>query len=102
MSVLAFPCNQFGKQEPGTDAEIREFATSKYGATFPMFSKIEVNGDGAADLYKWLKREAPGPEGEDIPWNFTKFLVDKSGNVVKRYEPQVTPEEIAAELGSYL
>ena len=97
-SVLAFPCNQFGKQEPGTDAEILEFATSKFGATFPMFSKIEVNGDGACDLYQWLKSEAPGEDGEDIPWNFTKFLVDKSGNVVKRYGPQVAPEDIAKDL----
>ena len=67
-----------------------------------MFSKIEVNGDGAADLYKWMKSAAPGPEGEDIPWNFTKFLVDKSGDVVKRYEPGTTPEEIKGELAGYL
>ena len=101
-TVLAFPCNQFGAQEPGTDAEIHEFATSKFGVEFPMFSKIEVNGDGACDLYKYLKAAAPDEEGkEDIPWNFTKFLVDRSGNV-KRFGPQVTPEDIGAELVAQL
>jgi glutathione peroxidase len=101
-TVLAFPCNQFGAQEPGTDAEIHEFATSKFGVEFPMFSKIEVNGDGTCELYAHLKAAAPDDEGnQDIPWNFTKFLVDKSGNV-KRFGPQTTPEEIGAELASYL
>ena len=78
MTVLGFPCNQFAGQEPGTDAEILEFATSKYEVTFPMFHKIEVNGDGAAPLYQWLKTEQPG-EGasSDITWNFEKFLVDR-------------------------
>ena len=103
MRVLAFPCNQFGGQEPGTDAEILEFAKSKYDATFPMFSKIDVNGADEAPLYTFLKAERPG-EGDspDIAWNFTKFLVDAQGNVVKRYEPQTTPEDIAADLGSVL
>ncbi len=80
MTVLGFPCNQFANQEPGTDAEILEFATSTYGVTFPMFHKIEVNGDGAAPLYTWLKEQQPG-EGEtsDIVWNFEKFLVDGYG-----------------------
>ncbi len=97
--VLAFPCNQFGAQEPGTDAEILEFATSKYDVNFPMFSKIEVNGDGACDLYKFLKSEQKADDGtEDIKWNFAKFLVDGDGNVVARYAPKVTPEEIAAKL----
>jgi glutathione peroxidase len=101
-AVLGFPCNQFGAQEPGTDAEILEFATSKYSVDFPMFSKIEVNGDGASDLYKFLKTAAPDEEGkEDIPWNFTKFLVDRSGGV-KRYGPQVTPEDIAKDLPGVL
>ncbi len=101
--MLAFPCNQFGAQEPGTDTEILEFATSKYDATFPMFSKIEVNGDGAAPLYQWLRSEQPG-EGETdaITWNFEKFLIDKQGNVVARFAPTVTPEEIAAELPAHL
>jgi len=101
--VLAFPCNQFGAQEPGTNEEILQFATDTHGVTFPMFAKIEVNGDGAADLYKWLKSAAPGEGGsEDIPWNFTKFLVDRSGKVVKRYAPQVEPSAIAADLAEYL
>ncbi len=94
--MLAFPCNQFGAQEPGTDAEILEFATSTYDVTFPMFSKIEVNGDGACDLYAWLK--AGQGDGADITWNFAKFLVDRTGKVVKRYPPQTTPEQIAADL----
>lgn len=101
--VLGFPCNQFGRQEPGTNAEILEFATSKYGVTFPMFAKIEVNGDGAAPLYQFLREAAPNPDGTtELPWNFTKFLVDRQGNVIKRYQPKVTPEEIAAELPQYL
>jgi glutathione peroxidase len=96
--VLAFPCNQFGNQEPGTDTEILEFATSKYDATFPMFSKIEVNGDGACELYQWLKSEQPG----DITWNFEKFLIDRDGKVVARYAPPTTPEEIGEHLAQYL
>ncbi len=98
--MIAFPCNQFAGQEPGTDAEILAFATSKYDATFPMFSKIEVNGDGAADLYKWLKAEQGG--GGDITWNFEKFLVDKEGNVVKRYSPKVSPEDIEPDIVALL
>ena len=94
-TVLAFPCNQFGAQEPGTNEEIYKFATEKYDATFPMFAKIEVNGDGACELYKLLKAAQPGEDGnEDIPWNFTKFLVDGEGTVVARYGPQVAPEEL--------
>lgn len=101
--VLAFPCNQFGGQEPGTDAEILAFASEKYDADFPMFSKIEVNGDGAADLYKWLKSEQPGEgESSDITWNFEKFLVNGSGDVVARFSPMVSPEEIAEQLPSLL
>lgn len=101
--MLAFPCNQFGAQEPGTDAEILEFATSQYDANFPMFSKIEVNGDGAAPLYQWLRAEQPGEaEGGDIAWNFTKFLVDGSGNAVARYEPMTTPEEIRDDIVAQL
>lgn len=101
--MLAFPCNQFGAQEPGTNAEILAFATSKYDANFPMFAKIEVNGDGAAPLYQHLRAEQPGDgDSSDIAWNFTKFLVGRDGSVVKRYEPMTTPEEIAAELPQYL
>ena len=95
--MLAFPCNQFGAQEPGTNAEILEFARSKYGVTFPMFAKLEVNGDGAAELYRTLKGD-----GEDIAWNFTKFLVGRDGKVLARFEPQATPEEIGETLGDYL
>jgi len=95
--VLAFPCNQFGAQEPGSNQEILEFARSKYDASFPMFAKIEVNGDGAAELYSYLTGS-----GADIAWNFTKFLVARDGTVLKRYEPQVTPEEIGAELAEHL
>lgn len=100
--MLGFPCNQFGAQEPGTDEEIREFATSKFDVTFPMFRKIDVNGDGAAPLYAWLKEQQPGEDDSaDITWNFEKFLVDKNGNVVKRYPPPTTPEEVAADLDNY-
>lgn len=97
--MLAFPCNQFGAQEPGTDAEIHEFALSNYGVNFPMFSKVEVNGSGACPLYQYLKSARPDEEGNvDIPWNFTKFLVDGDGEVVARFAPTVTPEEIAESL----
>ena len=102
MVVLGFPCNQFANQEPGTDAEILEFATSKFDVNFPMFSKIEVNGDGAAPLYKFLKDAQPGDgDTPDIAWNFEKFLVNGSGEVVKRYPPPTTPEDIAAELDQF-
>ena len=97
--MLAFPCNQFGAQEPGTDAEILQFATSTYGVTFPMFSKIEVNGDGACELYQWLRSETGGG---DITWNFEKFLVDREGNVVQRFAPKVTAEEIAPHVAQLL
>lgn len=101
MRVLGFPCNQFGKQEPGSNEEIQEFATSKFDVNFPMFAKIEVNGDGACDLYKWLKSEKANPDGvADIAWNFTKFLVGEDGEVLQRFEPQVTPEEIGEHLKS--
>ena len=102
-SVLGFPCNQFGAQEPGSDAEILEFATSKYNVNFPIFSKIEVNGDGACDLYKVLNTAQPNADGTtDVTWNFTKFLVGKNGKVLKRFDPKVTPEEIAEQLPALL
>ncbi len=101
--MLAFPCNQFADQEPGSDAEILEFATSTYDVNFPMFSKVEVNGETATPLYQWLKAEKPGDgESAEITWNFEKFLVDRSGAVVARWGPQTTPEEIGAELPSWL
>lgn len=103
LQVLGFPCNQFGAQEPGTDAEILEFAKNKYNVNFPMFSKIEVNGDGACALYQHLKARQANPEGNpDIGWNFTKFLVNGDGEVVARFEPTVTPDEIAEQLDSLL
>ena len=102
-TVLGFPCNQFGAQEPGSDEEILEFAQSKFDVTFPMFSKIEVNGDGACELYQLLTSAISNPEGKpDIAWNFTKFLIDGDGNVVRRFEPATSPEEIAVNLQDYL
>jgi len=102
-TVLAFPCNQFGAQEPGSNAEILEFARSKYGVGFPMFAKVEVNGDGACDLYQFLKSEQADEDGNaDIAWNFAKFLVDRSGAIVARYAPATTPEEIGQDLQRYL
>lgn len=103
VTVLGFPCNQFGAQEPGSPEEIQAFAKSKYDVNFPLFAKIEVNGDNACDLYKWLRDEQPNPDGTtEIQWNFTKFLVDGEGKVVKRFGPKTTPEEISSELDKYL
>jgi len=90
--ILGFPANEFGKQEPGTNEEIKEFCTSKYSVKFPMFEKIVVKGDGVAPLYKKLAAQ-PAPIGGEPKWNFTKFLVDKKGNVVARYEPKVAPDD---------
>ena len=102
-AVLGFPCNQFGGQEPGSAAEISAFCQKNYGVTFPMFEKIEVNGDGAHPLYKWLKQSAPGVLGsERIKWNFTKFLIDRTGNVKARYAPTTKPEELAGEIEALL
>ena len=93
--VLGFPCNQFGAQEPGTEDEIGEFCQLNYGVSFPMFAKIEVNGAGAHPLYKFLKSERPGLLGsEAVKWNFTKFLVNREGRVVKRFAPTDTPEQL--------
>ena len=101
--VLGFPCNQFGKQEPGNADEIKNFCSLKYDVTFPLFSKINVNGDDASPLYKYLKQERPGLLGtEAIKWNFTKFLVSKDGQVIKRYAPNDTPDSISREIESYL
>jgi glutathione peroxidase len=94
--VLGFPCDQFGRQEPGDEAEISKFCSLKYDVTFPMFAKTEVNGMSAHPLYKALKREAPGLFGtQAIKWNFTKFLIDKQGRVVGRYAPTDRPEDLA-------
>ncbi len=103
LAVLGFPCNQFGSQDPGSDDEIEEFCQLNYGVSFPMFSKIEVNGSGTHPLYKFLKKEAKGLLGsQTIKWNFTKFLVDKNGDVVKRYAPTDTPEAIKKDIQALL
>jgi glutathione peroxidase len=97
--VLGFACNQFGGQEPGSEADIRTFCSTTYDVTFPLFAKIEVNGPGTHLLYRWLKTEQKGILGsESIKWNFTKFLVDRAGRVVARFSPQTTPEEIEPEI----
>jgi glutathione peroxidase len=99
LEILGFPCNQFGKQDPGNNDEIMEFCQLNYGVSFPMFGKIEVNGAAADPLFKYLKKEAPGVLGsEGIKWNFTKFLIDASGKVVKRYAPKDTPKAIAKDI----
>lgn len=98
-AVLGFPCDQFGHQEPGDEAEIKDFCRLKYDVSFPMFAKIEVNGEGAHPLYKHLKTEAKGILGsESVKWNFTKFLIDKEGRVVRRYAPNDKPESIEADI----
>ncbi len=98
-AVLGFPCDQFGHQEPGDEAEIRSFCSLNYDVTFPLFAKVDVNGDGAHPLYRHLKKAAPGLLGsEAIKWNFTKFLVDREGNVVKRYAPTDKPESIEKDI----
>jgi len=103
LEILGFPCNQFGKQDPGSNAEISEFCELNYGVSFPMFEKIDVNGDAAHPLYKYMKEAAPGLLGtEAIKWNFTKFLVDGNGKVVKRFAPKDTPEKIEAEIRKLL
>jgi glutathione peroxidase len=122
LEILGFPCNQFKEQEPASDAEIQAFCKATYDVTFPVFAKIDVNGPGADPLYTYLRAEAPGdfgpqygdfyqaiskirPEAEgtdEVKWNFTKFLVDRKGNVVKRYEPSVSPGDIETDLEQYL
>ena len=97
--VLAFPCNQFGRQEPGDAAEIAAFCTTKYDVTFPVFAKVEVNGAGADPVFQHLKKAAPGVLGsEGVKWNFTKFLVDREGQVVARYAPATAPEKLAGDI----
>jgi len=99
LEVLGFPCNQFGSQEPGSEEEIGAFCDKNYGVSFPMFAKVDVNGDAAHPLFQHLKAEAPGVLGtEGIKWNFTKFLIGRDGKVLKRYAPQTKPEEIAEDV----
>ncbi len=94
LAILGFPCNQFGKQEPGTADEIRDFCSKNYGVGFDLFSKIEVNGDGAADLYKYLTHLDIKPKGAgDVSWNFEKFVLDRQGHVIARFEPRTRPDD---------
>jgi glutathione peroxidase len=122
LEILGFPCNQFRGQEPGTDEEIQDFCKTAYGVTFPVFGKIEVNGDDAHPLYRYLRAAAPGDFGpryggyydaiskirpgaagtDEIKWNFTKFLIGRDGEVIKRYEPPLPPADIRADLENYL
>jgi glutathione peroxidase len=103
LEVLGFPCNQFGSQEPGSEEEIGAFCEKNYGVSFPMFAKVDVNGDDAHPLWKHLKGEAPGVMGtEGIKWNFTKFLIGRDGKVAKRYAPTTKPEEIADDIEKLL
>lgn len=101
--VLAFPCNQFGGQEPGDAGEIAEFCKVNFGLTFPLMAKVDVNGDNASPLFDWMKREKPGVMGSKaIKWNFTKFLIDREGRVVKRYGPTDAPKTIAKDIEKLL
>ena len=101
-SVLGFPCNQFGSQEPGDARQIEEFCTRNYAISFPIFAKIDVNGAAAHPLYQYLKREKSGLLGSSIKWNFTKFLVDRSGKVAARHAPTATPEGLKKEIEALL
>jgi glutathione peroxidase len=102
-AVLGFPCNQFGAQEPGSAEDIQTFCSRNYGVSFPMFAKVEVNGEGAHPLFKYLKSAKAGVLGtEAIKWNFTKFLIDRNGAVVERYAPTTTPEQIKADIEAAL
>ena len=100
--ILDFPCNQFANQAPGTIEDIQSFCTLNYGTTFPRFAKIDVNGKNASDLFKFLKKEKKSALGSSIKWNFTKFLIDREGNVVKRFAPTDTPESIEQDIVSLL
>ena len=100
--ILGFPCNQFANQEPGSEKEILEGCVINYGVTFPMFSKIEVNGGNAHPIYKYLKEKLPGFLGKKIRWNFTKFLIDRSGEPVKRFSPTFVPEKLVRDIDKLL
>lgn len=102
LEILGFPCNQFASQDPGTNKEISEFCLVNYGVTFSMFEKIDVNGKDAHPIYKFLKEEAKGTLSNEIKWNFTKFLIDKEGNVIKRYAPITKPEKIKNDIEKLL
>lgn len=102
LAVLGFPCNQFGEQEPGESGEIQEFCEANYGVTFPMFAKVDVNGPDEHPLFAWLKSGLRGMEDDAISWNFTKFLVGRDGQVIKRYGPNIEPAEIEGDIRSAL
>jgi len=103
LEILGFPCNQFGQQEKGSDTEIAGFCMKNYGVSFPMFSKVDVNGDNAHPLYDYLKKQSPGILGsKGIKWNFTKFLVGKDGQVIKRFAPTAKPKDIAKDIKALL
>lgn len=101
-NVLGFPCNQFGSQEPGSSAEIKTFCSTRYDVSFPMFAKIDVNGSNAHPLWDYLKKQKGGMLGSGIKWNFTKFLVGRSGKVIGRFPPQTKPSELAGEIDALL
>lgn len=101
-TILGFPCNQFAKQDPGSNKEISEFCLFNYGVSFEMFEKIDVNGENTNIIYKFLKEQGKGSFGKAIKWNFTKFLLDKEGNVIKRYAPITKPEKIRADIEKLL
>lgn len=102
-TVLGFPCNQFGEQEPGSESEIKQSCERNFGVTFPLFAKVEVNGDGVDPFFNFLKKSCPGLMGtEAIKWNFTKFLVDRAGRPIKRFAPSTTPESLSAEIEALL
>ncbi|GAA2133035.1 glutathione peroxidase [Nocardioides bigeumensis] len=101
-TVLGFPCDQFGHQEPGDEAEIASFCERNYGVTFPMFAKIDVNGDDAHPLFQWLRSEKTGVLGDKIKWNFAKFLVGRDGQVIKRYAPTTEPAKLAGDVEAAL
>ena len=100
--VLGFPSDQFGRQEPGDEAQIQEFCKVRFGVTFPLFAKVDVNGSDAHPLYKWLRSQQSGLLGDKIKWNFTKFLLDREGNVVKRYASTTKPEKITGDIEKLL
>ena len=102
LEILDFPCNQFAGQAPGSSEEINEFCTLNFGTKFPRFLKINVNGKDAAPLYQYLKEQQPGESSGRIKWNFTKFLIDREGNVVRRFEPKVEPEDMEADIKALL
>ena len=103
LEVLGFPCNQFGAQEPGSEADIAQFCEMNYGVSFPMFAKVDVNGADTHPLFEYLKKEKPGLLGsQNVKWNFTKFLVDKDGNPVARYAPQESPESLRKDIEKLL